>query len=187
MIFQRLWPLLLKRTERAADFFIAGNGGSAADAQHLATEFVCRLGRNRGPLPAEALTVDTSMLTAIANDFGFDNVFARQIEGRMTRKDIFLAITTSGDSPNILQALQRCRELDICSILFGGKNGGQAKSLADYYIIAPGQTTSQIQEVHSVLCHTVCQCVEEVMFPSLQKEYRPNLSVKAETKETTQP
>ncbi len=144
--------------------YIAGNGGSAADAQHLAAEFVSRLGRERAPLAAEALTVDSSILTAIGNDYGYDEVFARQITGKMRSGDIFLAFTSSGNSPNILRALEECRKLSIPSILFTGRDGGKAKGLADYCIIASGDSTATIQELHIVLAHSLCECVEVEMF-----------------------
>jgi D-sedoheptulose 7-phosphate isomerase len=140
--------------------YIAGNGGSAADAQHLAAEFVSRLAQERRPLPAEALTVDSSILTAVANDYGFDQVFARQLVAKASPQDAFLAITTSGNSPNILRALEACRNLGIRTLLFTGRDGGAARSLADYVIAAPGSATSSIQEVHIVLAHTLCECVE---------------------------
>lgn len=144
--------------------YIAGNGGSAADAQHLAAEFVSKLARDRDPLPAEALTVDSSILTAIGNDYGYDEIFARQVSGKMRADDVFLGITTSGKSPNILKALRRCREMGVPSIVFCGRDGGDAKGLADYCIIACGTETSTIQEQHIVLAHTLCECVETEIF-----------------------
>ena len=140
--------------------YIAGNGGSAADAQHLAAEFVSRLAKERRPLPAEALTVDSSILTAVANDYGYDQVFARQLVAKASARDAFLAITTSGNSPNILRALEECRRLGVVTVLFTGHDGGAARALADYSIAAPGTATSSIQEVHIVLAHTLCECVE---------------------------
>jgi D-sedoheptulose 7-phosphate isomerase len=145
--------------------YIAGNGGSAADAQHLAAEFVCRLGRDRASLPAEALTVDTSTLTAIGNDYGYDLIFQRQLEGKMQLGDIFLAISTSGNSPNIVHALKRCKELGFPSILFAGRDGGEASSIADYTILAQGRDTRVIQEQHIVFAHALCACVEDELFP----------------------
>ncbi len=145
--------------------YIAGNGGSAADAQHLAAEFVCRLGRDRAALPAEALTVDTSTLTAIGNDYGYDKIFQRQVEGKMQPGDLFLGITTSGNSPNIVQALEKCRELGFISILFAGRDGGAASPLANYTILAQGHDTRVIQEQHIVFAHALCACVEDEMFP----------------------
>lgn len=152
--------------KRGGRIYIAGNGGSAADAQHLAAEFVSKLARERAPLPAEALTVDSSILTAIGNDYGYDQVFARQIAGKLRREDVFLGITTSGQSPNILKALEQCRAMGIPSIVFAGRDGGRAKAMADFCIVAPGIATSTIQELHIVLAHTLCECVETAMFPT---------------------
>lgn len=145
--------------------YLVGNGGSAADAQHLATEFVSRLARERGPLPAEALTVDTSTLTAIGNDYGFEALFSRQIYAKMRPGDMLLAITTSGRSPNILRALEACREQGCRSILLTGRDGGPAAELADHVLLAPGIHTSTIQEVHILIAHALCACVENEMFP----------------------
>lgn len=144
--------------------YIAGNGGSAADAQHLAAEFVSKLARDRAPLAAEALTVDSSILTAIGNDYGYDQVFSRQIAGKMTNNDIFLGITTSGQSPNIINALNTCREMGIPTIIFTGRDGGVAEQKCDYCIVAPGEMTSTIQEIHIVLAHTLCESVEQAIF-----------------------
>jgi D-sedoheptulose 7-phosphate isomerase len=145
--------------------YIAGNGGSAADAQHLAAEFVSKLARDRNPLPAEAITTDSSIITAIGNDYGYDKVFSRQLAGKLQHGDVFLGITTSGKSPNILKALEECRARGIKSIVFTGHDGGPAKDMADYCVIAPGEKTSTIQEVHIVLAHTLCECVENALFP----------------------
>lgn len=144
--------------------YIAGNGGSAADAQHLAAEFVSKLARDRAPLPAEALTTDSSILTAIGNDYGYEQVFSRQLAGKAVAGDIFLGITTSGRSPNILRALEQCRAMGVPSILFTGRDGGPALPLADHAIIVPGEATSTIQELHIVLAHTLCESVEAALF-----------------------
>jgi len=146
--------------------YIAGNGGSAADAQHLAAEFVSKLAQDRAPLPAEALTVDSSILTAIGNDYGYEQVFSRQVVGKMKKNDIFLGITTSGQSSNILLALDACRQMSIQSIVFSGRDGGSAKDKTDYCIVVPGDMTSTIQEVHIVLAHSLCECVERAIFGS---------------------
>ena len=156
--------VVVKSYEAGGRLYIAGNGGSAADAQHLAAEFVSKLSKDRAPLPAEALTVDSSILTAIGNDYGFDSVFSRQLAGKATSKDIFLAITTSGQSANILKALEQCKKIGIPSILFCARDGGQAKVLADHCIIVPGIATSTIQELHIVLAHTMCESVEVALF-----------------------
>ena len=163
-LFSRTVDLVIARYRDGGRLYIAGNGGSAADAQHLAAEFVSRLARDRAPLPAEALTTDSSILTAIGNDYGFEHVFSRQLAGKATAKDVFLAITTSGRSPNIVKALEQCRATAIPSIVFTGGTGGSAKELADFCIVAPGATTSAIQELHILLAHTLCECVESALF-----------------------
>lgn len=163
-LFSKAVATIVERYKCGGRIYIAGNGGSAADAQHLAAEFVSKLARDRAPLPAEALTVDSSILTAIGNDYGFEQVFSRQLAGKLTGNDVFLGITTSGNSPNILRALEQCRIMGVPSIVFCGREGGAAKVLADYCIIAPGTATSTIQEVHIVLAHTLCECVESAMF-----------------------
>jgi len=162
--FGRAAQEVVRRYRLGGRLYIAGNGGSAADAQHLAAEFVCRLGAERPSLPAEALTVDSSALTAIGNDYGFEHLFSRQLAGKASDKDIFLGITTSGKSPNILRALEQCRATGVTSIVFCGKDGGAARALADYCIIAPGASTATIQEVHIVLAHTLCECVERALY-----------------------
>lgn len=144
--------------------YIAGNGGSAADAQHLAAELVCRFGKHRPALPAEALTVDSSIMTAIGNDYGYDHIFSRQVEGKMKTGDLFLAITTSGNSPNILQALEQCRKMGLASILLSGHAGGKAAALADHIILAKGRETSTIQEQHIVIIHALCHTLEQTLF-----------------------
>lgn len=164
--FDKAVETVVAAYKRGGRIYIAGNGGSAADAQHLAAEFVSKLARERAPLPAEALTVDSSILTAIGNDYGYDQVFARQIAGKLRREDVFLGITTSGQSPNILKALEQCRAMGIPSIVFAGRDGGRAKAMADFCIVAPGIATSTIQELHIVLAHTLCECIETAMFPT---------------------
>lgn len=163
--FHRAVTRVVEAYRAGGRLYVAGNGGSAADAQHLAAEFVCRLGRDRASLPAEALTVDSSTLTAIGNDYGYDMIFQRQLEGKMGQGDIFLAITTSGNSPNILHALQRCKELGFVSIMFAGRDGGEAASVADYTILAQGHDTRVIQEQHIVFAHALCACVEDELLP----------------------
>ena len=163
-VFEDATNEVIKRYKLGGRIYIAGNGGSAADAQHIAAEFVSKLAKDRNPLPAESLTVDSSILTAIGNDYGFEKIFSRQIIGKVTSKDIFLAITTSGISQNILEALKVCKEMGIPSILFTGKDGGLAKALATYTIIAPGNSTAIIQEIHILMAHTLCQCVEMELF-----------------------
>jgi D-sedoheptulose 7-phosphate isomerase len=164
-VFVKSVSVVVESYFRGGRLFIAGNGGSAADAQHLAAEFVSKLARDRNPLPAEALTTDTSILTAIGNDYGFEHVFARQLLGKANPNDVFLGITTSGRSVNIIRAVQACTRLGIPSIVFSGRDGGDVASLCDYCVIATGELTSTIQEVHIVLAHTLCGAVEQAVFP----------------------
>jgi D-sedoheptulose 7-phosphate isomerase len=163
--FEAVVKLVIDTYKSGGRLYIAGNGGSAADAQHLAAEFVSKLARDRAPLAAEALTVDTSILTAIGNDYGFEHVFSRQIEGKMVAKDVFLGITTSGNSKNILTALRSCRKMGIRTIVFSGGKGGLVATEADYCLLAPSSVTSTIQEIHIVFSHALCECVENAMFP----------------------
>lgn len=158
--FDRAVTELVAAYKAGGRLYIAGNGGSAADAQHLAAEFVSRLACDRKPLPAEAMTTDSSILAAIGNDYGFELIFARQVEGKMRPGDMFLGITTSGKSPNIVRALETCRRMGIRSILFAGRDGGDAAPLADHCVLASGNRTSAIQEQHIVLAHSLCECVE---------------------------
>ena len=115
-------------------------------------------------MPAEALTVDSSILTAIGNDYGYDEIFARQVAGKMRDHDVFLALTTSGRSPNILRALEQCRAMRLPSIVFCGRDGGEAKTMADHCVVANGTNTSTIQELHIVLAHSLCESVEAALF-----------------------
>ncbi|MBI2779251.1 MAG: SIS domain-containing protein [Gammaproteobacteria bacterium] len=163
-IFGRAVEVVVNAYRNGGRLYIAGNGGSAADAQHLAAEFVVRLGKDRPSMPAEALTVDSSILTAIGNDYGYDEVFARQVAGKMRDHDVFLALTTSGRSPNILRALEQCRAMSLPSIVFCGRDGGQAKAMADHCVVANGTSTSTIQELHIVLAHSLCESVEAALF-----------------------
>ena len=163
--FGRAVTRVVEAYRNGGRIYIAGNGGSAADAQHLAAEFVSKLARDRSPLPAEALTVDSSILTAIGNDYGYDEVFARQVEGKMRPGDVFLGITTSGNSRNIVRALEQCKAMPgVTSIAFSGHAGGKVKELADFCIIASGKETATIQEIHIVLAHSLCECVEVELF-----------------------
>ncbi len=162
--FNKVATLIVNQYLCGGRLYIAGNGGSASDAQHLAAEFVSKLAKDRAPLPAEALTVDTSVLTAIGNDYGFEQVFSRQINAKVTGRDIFLGITTTGNSKNIIKALEACREKKVPTILFTGRDGGVARDLADYCLIVPGESTATIQEVHILLAHTLCQYVEGSLF-----------------------
>lgn len=155
----------IERTLRiGGKLLIAGNGGSAADAQHIAGEFVSRFKFDRDPLPAIALTTDTSTLTAIGNDYGFEYVFERQLRGLGRRGDSFLAISTSGRSPNVLAALRAAREMGITTIGFTGATAGSMPPLSDFCLRAPSDDTALIQQIHIVAFHAVCGVVESAIF-----------------------
>lgn len=143
---------------------VAGNGGSAADSQHLVAEFVSRLTIDRPALPAIALTVDTSILTAIGNDYAYENVFERQLEAVGRSGDIFLALSTSGNSKNILKGLHQARRMGITTVGFSGNGGGQMASLCDYSVVVPSDVTMHIQESHIALEHIFCMLVEKCYF-----------------------
>ncbi len=144
---------------------IFGNGGSAADAQHIAAEFVNRFLFDRPPLPAVALTTDTSILTSIGNDADFSLIFARQIEALGRKGDIAWGITTSGQSANVLEAFRKAKEMDMISIAFTGKDGGKASQMADYGINVDSTSTPRIQETHITVSHIICELVERRLFP----------------------
>jgi D-sedoheptulose 7-phosphate isomerase len=143
---------------------VAGNGGSAAESQHLVAEFVSRLTVDRRALPAVALTVDTSILTAIGNDYDYENVFERQLEAIAREGDVFFAMSTSGNSKNILKALKLAPELGVKTIGLSGNSGGKMGELCDFSIVVPSKVTMNIQEAHLCLEHIFCMLVEKVYF-----------------------
>lgn len=144
---------------------LAGNGGSAADAQHLAGELVNRFRFDRPALPAIALSTDTSVLTCIANDSSFENVFARQIEALGVKGDMFIGISTSGSSPNVLRAFARCRKMRIISVGLTGKKSARMEKLCDYCFAVPSEDTPHIQEAHIMIGHIICDLIESSLFP----------------------
>lgn len=146
---------------RGGTLFFAGNGGSAADAQHLATEYVVRYQTQRPALRAIALTTDTSLLTAAANDLGFDEVFARQVEALARPGDVLILHSTSGESPNVIRAAQAARARGVEVIALLGRTGGDLKDLADVALVVPSDDTARIQELHLVVQHLICAWVEE--------------------------
>ena len=141
--------------------FFAGNGGSAADAQHLATEYVVRYQSNRPALRAVALTTDSSLLTACANDMGFDEVFARQVEALARAGDVLSLHSTSGDSPNVIRGAQAAKARAVTVVGFLGHSGGRLKDLTDVVLIVPSDDTARIQEIHLAIEHVICEMVEE--------------------------
>ena len=142
---------------------IIGNGGSAADAQHIAAEIVGRYKKDRPAWAAIALTTDTSALTAIANDYGFENIFARQVEGLGARGDVLLALSTSGRSGNILAALRTARERGLVTIGFTGTRGEALAALCDHLLIAPSDDTPVIQQIHLTIAHAICDEIEQTL------------------------
>ena len=148
---------------------IAGNGGSAADAQHFAGELVSRFLFDRPALSAIALTTDSSILTAIGNDYGYENVFARQIQAHGRSGDVFIAISTSGNSANILKAIQTAKAIGLVVIGLTGRSGGKMKDMCDVCLCAPSDSTPRIQECHLFFEHTLCACIEESLFGELRK------------------
>ena len=165
--FGKNFNLLINRLnfiyKKGGKLFIAGNGGSASDAQHFASELVCRLKNDRDPIPAECLNTDTSVLTSIANDYGYENIFSRQIKANVTGNDLFLAISTSGNSQNIYNAIKECNNLNINSALLTGPSGGTSKSIADIVLNVPGSDAASIQEIHIVVIHALCECIESLV------------------------
>jgi D-sedoheptulose 7-phosphate isomerase len=143
---------------------IAGNGGSASDAQHIAAELVGRFEVDRPPLPALALTTDTSILTGVGNDYGYESVFQRQLQANAMQSDIFLAISTSGNSKNILSALHYAKEKNIRTIGLSGYTGGKMKDYCDICICVPSDNTARIQESHILVGHIICSAIEDSMF-----------------------
>jgi D-sedoheptulose 7-phosphate isomerase len=143
---------------------LAGNGGSAADAQHIAAELVGRYGFDRPSIPSLALTTDTSNLTAIGNDYGYDKVFSRQLEGMGQKGDIFIGISTSGNSLNIINAFLSAKDKGITTVALTGRDGGEMAKLADYAIVVPSNATPRIQEAHILIGHILCDIIEKEIF-----------------------
>lgn len=158
------------RMKAGGKLLLAGNGGSAADAQHIAGEFVSRLMFDRPPLPAIALTTDSSAMTATANDYGYDHVFERQVRALGRPGDAFLAISTSGNSPSILRALEAAQAGGLLTLGFAGHGGGQMPPLCDHILRAPSTWTPIIQQIHITAAHIVCALVERAMFPDQAPE-----------------
>ncbi|HIC4154398.1 TPA: D-sedoheptulose 7-phosphate isomerase [Campylobacter jejuni] len=155
---------VIKAYKNGNKTLLAGNGGSAADAQHIAGEFVSRFYFDRPGIASIALTTDTSILTAIGNDYGYENLFARQVQAQGVKGDVFIGISTSGNSKNILKALELCKQKEIISIGLSGASGGAMNELCDYCIKVPSTCTPRIQEVHILIGHIICAIIEEELF-----------------------
>tara|TARA_B100000686_G_C16788076_1_gene976635 strand:- start:2220 stop:2789 length:570 start_codon:yes stop_codon:yes gene_type:complete len=159
--FVRLAEVCVAAINAGKKIVFFGNGGSAADAQHLAAELVCRYKVNRKALPAIAFTTDTSILTAAANDFGYDTIFSRQVEALCEAGDVAIAISTSGESQNVIIGLQKSKEMGVTSVALTGQGGGRVKEYADIYLIVPSDSTARIQEMHIMLGQMLCDIIEK--------------------------
>ena len=157
----RALEMVRDAVRRRGTLFFCGNGGSAADAQHLATEYVVRYMRNRKAYPAIALTTDTSLLTAAGNDLGFEHVFARQVEALGKPGDLLIIHSTSGNSPNVLRAAEAARALGVQVLAFSARDGGALRALADHNVIIPTDRTDRAQELHLCIEHVICDVVEQ--------------------------
>lgn len=163
-LIETITNICITAFKRGNKILLVGNGGSAADAQHIAAEFVSRFAFDRPGLPAFALTTDTSALTAIGNDYGYEKLFSRQVQAVGNSGDILLAISTSGRSPNILAALHEAKSKEIISIGLTGRSGGDMRELCDYCICIPSDETPKIQEGHIVVGHIICLLIEKILF-----------------------
>lgn len=161
---ERVGDVLSDALKNGNKIMLAGNGGSAADAQHFASEIVGRFIMERESLPAMSLCVDSSALTSIANDYGYEQVFARQVEGFGKAGDAFVAISTSGNSSNLVKAVKKAREKNIKTIGLLGKDGGLMKELCDYALIVPSDSTPRVQEIHAFTVHMLCELIERKLF-----------------------
>lgn len=156
---------IIETYKKGGKLIVFGNGGSAADSQHFVCEMSGRFLKDRAPLPAVALSTNTSSVTAIGNDYGYDEVFVRQLEGLGAEGDVAVAISTSGNSPNVLKAVEAAKKKGITVIGLAGETGGKLKPLCDLCLCAPGKLSPRIQEVHITVIHILCGLVEEALFP----------------------
>ncbi|HTK47506.1 MAG TPA: SIS domain-containing protein [Gemmatimonadaceae bacterium] len=159
----RAYAMVREAVERGGTLLFCGNGGSAADAQHLATEYVVRYMRNRRAYPAIALTTDTSLLTAAGNDIGFDQVFARQVEALGRAGDLLIIHSTSGNSPNVLRAAEAAKAKGVSVLAFSARDGGALRALADHSVVIPTSRTDRAQELHLCVEHVICDLVERTL------------------------
>ena len=159
---QRAGELCIKSLQNGGKVLICGNGGSAADAQHIAAELSGRFKKERKALAGIALTVDTSALTAIANDYGFEEIFARQVEALGQEGDTLIAISTSGNSQNVINAIEIAKEMGLNTVTLSGKDGGKMLELGEINIVIPSQDTPRIQEMHIMVGHMICAIIDEI-------------------------
>ncbi|UBM61932.1 D-sedoheptulose 7-phosphate isomerase [Candidatus Sulfidibacterium hydrothermale] len=155
----------IESLEQGGKILFCGNGGSASDAQHLAAELSGRFQYDRKPLYAEALHVNTSFLTAVANDYGYEEVYRRMVEAAGRRIDVLIALSTSGNSPNVVNAVRQAKEQHMITIGFTGENGGKLAELCELCIRVPSENTARIQEMHILIGHAICEKIERTLFP----------------------
>lgn len=160
---EKIINLCIKSLNSGGKIIFCGNGGSAADSQHLACEFVVRFKKNRKSQPALALTTNTSILTAIGNDYGYDMVFARQLESLSDKNDILIAISTSGKAKNVIEAVKKAKEIGIKTVALTGENGKKFAKSCDLSFIAPSKDTARIQEAHICAGHIICELIEDTL------------------------
>ena len=165
---EQVCKICTESIKKGGKVMFCGNGGSAADSQHLAAELVGRYKMNRPALNSIALTTDTSILTAIGNDFGYDTIFERQVEGLGKKGDILVGLSTSGNSKNVLLAMKKAKEMGIKTVAFTGESGGKMKDSADYAINVPSDTTNHIQEMHIAVGHIICGYIEKALAPKVK-------------------
>ena len=163
-LIEKMAEAVLKSLRSGGRVYICGNGGSAADAQHIAGEFVGRFMKERAPLPCIALTTDTSVMTAIANDYSFDTIFERQVNGLCRKGDALIALSTSGNSPNVIRAVEAAKRLGAVTLGFLGRGGGKLKGMCDLSLVAPAKESARIQELHITCAHILCDLVESRYF-----------------------
>lgn len=159
--------IIINSYKKGGKVLVCGNGGSAGDAQHMAGEFVNRFLIERSPLPCLALTTDTSVLTSIANDYNFDGIFSKQVEAFGKREDVLIGISTSGNSKNIIKAIETAKKKGMLTICLLGKDGGILSRLCDYPLIVKSSSTPRTQEAHILIIHIICEIVEKELFNSL--------------------
>jgi D-sedoheptulose 7-phosphate isomerase len=160
----RAAEMIIASVRGGGKVLVFGNGGSAADAQHIAAELVNRLNYDHPPIPAIALTTDSSILTSIGNDSSFDKVFERQVRALGRKGDVALAISTSGNSPNVLRAVETAREIGVTTIALAGRDGGKLGTLAELALVVNADSTQRIQETHITIAHILCELVEDALF-----------------------
>ena len=165
-VIKEIAEVVIKSLKLGGKLILFGNGGSAADSQHIAAELVGRFSMERKPLPALALTANTSTLTALSNDYGYESAFAKQIEALGKKEDVALGISTSGNSPNVIRAIEKAKKMQIKTVGFTGGDGGKLKKIADISLVIPSTSTARIQEAHIVCAHAICELIERTLFKS---------------------